>query len=294
MADNVQVIEKNITDSVLNKVKSLQSANALQLPKDYSCENALKSAYLILQDVKDKNDQLALNVCTQESIANTLLEMVVQGLNPIKKQCYFVIYDNKLTLMRSYQGSIAVAKRFANVKDVNANVIYENDDIGIEIDVDTGIKKLVRHKTTLENMSNKIIGAYAVSITNSGTSYLEIMNINEIEKSWAQGFGKGKAHNNFTHEMAKKTVINRAMKHFINSSDDSFLLNNTFDEDEKQHQDLQSAKEQSQAEINQNANTAIIDGDCREIDDAPIETPTEQSVNQPIIDPEQTQLGVDF
>ncbi|MFV0519749.1 MAG: recombinase RecT [Lachnospirales bacterium] len=231
--ENLTVIEKNITDSVLNKVKSLQNANALQLPANYSCENALKSAYLALQEVKGKNGNLALETCSQNSIANTLLDMVVQGLNPLKKQCYFIPYGDKLTLMRSYQGSIAVAKRFAGVKNVNANVIYENDDLDFEVDVETGAKKLVHHKTALENMNNKIIGAYAVTILEDNSRYLEIMTINEIEKSWSQGSGKGKAHNDFTHEMAKKTVINRAMKHFINNSDDSCLLKNTIDEEEK-------------------------------------------------------------
>ena len=103
--------EKDITATVLERIKELQSTRALTLPKDYSPENALKSAYIILQETVDKDKKPVLSVCTTASIASCLLDMVVQGLSPLKKQCYFIAYGSKLTLSRSYFGSIAIAKR---------------------------------------------------------------------------------------------------------------------------------------------------------------------------------------
>jgi recombination protein RecT len=60
---------------------------------------------------------------------------------------------------------------------------------------------------------------------------LEEMTIQEILKAWGQGQTKGNspAHQNFKGEMAKKTVINRALKTLINSSTDSGLMDEDVD-----------------------------------------------------------------
>ncbi len=218
--------EKNITDHVLMKVTEFQKAGAIALPKDYSPENALKFAYLQLIQTNDKNGKPVLETCTKDSIANTLLDMVVQGLNPMKKQCYFIAYGNKLQLSRSYQGTIAIAKR-TGLKNIVANIIYEEDKFGYEIDPESGLKKIINHTQDISNIDiNKIKGAYAVTTMQDGTRDVEIMTILQIKKAWLQGAANGnsKAHLNFTDEMCKKTVITRACKGIINSSDDSYLF----------------------------------------------------------------------
>ena len=83
-----------MVDTVLSKIKDFEEAGELKLPTNYSAANALKSAWLILQETKDRNDKPALVVCTKESVANALLDMVVQGLSPMKKQCYFIVYGS--------------------------------------------------------------------------------------------------------------------------------------------------------------------------------------------------------
>lgn len=206
----------------------------LSFPKNYSVENALNAAYLMLQDMtwKDKNngwkEMRVLDTCTKQSIASSLMDMAVQALNPIKKQCYFVKFGNKLTLMRSYQGTQAVAKR-CGVNKIVAEVIYEGDTFYYHIE--NGYKVLDKHEQDFMNIDNeKIKGAYAVLTLDDGTTYLEIMNINQIMSAWKKGSGykdekKGEGvHYEFADQMAKKTVINRACKNFINSSDDSDIL----------------------------------------------------------------------
>ena len=98
---NLSIVQKDVVDTVLSKIKDFEEAGELKLPANYSAANALKSAWLILQETKDRNDKPALVVCTKESVANALLDMVVQGLSPMKKQCYFIVYGSKLTLQRS-------------------------------------------------------------------------------------------------------------------------------------------------------------------------------------------------
>jgi len=222
-----QVVKKqmNIVDNVLIKVNTFQSEGELRLPKNYSPENALKSAYLILKETLDKDKKPVLESCTTESIANALLDMVVQGLSPMKKQCYFIAYGNKLQLSRSYQGTIAMAKR-SGMKSIVTNVIYKGDSFNYEIDPDTGRKRILKHEQKINNIdNNNIIGAYAIVTLNDGTQNLEIMTIKQIRQAWMQGSmnGNSGAHKNFTEEMCKKTVINRACKPIINSGDDSYL-----------------------------------------------------------------------
>ena len=222
---NLPKSQKSITDQVLAKVNNFQEAGELILPKDYSPENALKSAYLILTELTDKNGKPAIEVCSRASIAESLLKMVVDGLSPIKKQCYFIVYGSKLNYQKSYQGNIALAKRFAGVQNVRAEAIFEGDIFEYQVDAETGIKKIIKHEQKLENLSNKVKGAYAIVTESDGTKYLEVMNIDQIVKAWNQRQGNGltKAHENFSDEMAKRTVINRATKGYINSSDDSVL-----------------------------------------------------------------------
>ena len=112
----------------------------LAFPDNYSVSNALNSAYLMLQDMTvrkkegaDWVDKKVLDVCTKQSIASSLMDMAVQALNPMKKQCYFVTFGNKLTLMRSYQGTMAVAKR-VGATDIRAEVIYEGDTFRYHIE----------------------------------------------------------------------------------------------------------------------------------------------------------------
>ena len=224
--ESADKFEKTISDSVLNRVAEFEKAKAIQLPENYSAANALKFAYLMLSQAVDKDRRKVLEVCNRVSIANALLEMVIQGLNPMKKQCYFIAMGADLVMMRSYQGSIAVAKRVAGIRSINAQVVYENDVLIYDIGKD-GKKRLVKHEQNIENINNaKIRGAYAIAVTKDGECELEIMNKEQIIQAWKMGAGGGatKAHTNFGDEMSKKTVITRICKTIINSSDDASLF----------------------------------------------------------------------
>lgn len=260
----IALLGRDISDKVLGRVNELEKEGGLYIPKNYSAANALKSAWLILQNVLDKNDKPALTVCTKESIANSLLDMVIQGLSPVKKQCYFIVRGAQLTLTRSYHGSIAVTKRLNGIEDVFANCIYENDEFEYVLDLKTGMKVITKHIQSFENIDiTKIRGAYALILRKDLPPYIEIMNIKQIRLAWEQGSMKGKsgAHVNFTDEMCKKTVINRACKTFQNTSDDSDVLveaiNRTTDIEDLP--ETSYVEEPIEKEIEQNANQEPID-----------------------------------
>lgn len=215
-------VKKDISAQVLAKIDSFQKSGELTLPKDYNAENALKSAYIILSDPKNN----ILEKCDKSSVAEALLKMVVYGVSPIKKQCYFIPYGNKLECSISYAGNIVSAKRYGKLKSIKGNAIFEGDTFEFEVDQNTGRRKIIKHIQTLDSVgSNKVKGAYAVYELNDGTTDVEVMNINQIQASWNQGGSKGNspAHKNFADQMAVKTVINRACKLLISSSDDSVL-----------------------------------------------------------------------
>ena len=139
MSENKQVVptQKSIADKVMLKVNQLEDAGGLNIPKDYSTENALKGAWLYLQSAVDKNKKPVLEVCDNASIANALFEMVIEGLSVVKKQCYFIAYGTKLECQKSYFGNLALAKRICGVKEVNGAVIYEGDKKQFKYEIDS-------------------------------------------------------------------------------------------------------------------------------------------------------------
>lgn len=254
-AQGAQVVKfENISAQVLDRIKSYQEDGSLTLPTDYAVANHLKSAWLVLQEVKDRNDKLALAVCTKDSIANALLDMVLQGLAVSKKQGYFIVFGNKLTFMRSYFGTTALAKKVSSdISDPVANVIYEGDEFAYSIDPKTGLTEVLKHEQKLDNINlGKIKGAYCI-VTNGDKTQVTIMTMEQIRNSWNQGTVKGGsgAHKNFTDEMCKKTVIGRACKLIINSSSDGWLY-----EDKKDESDSDTPGEQKTAEVKESINKA--------------------------------------
>jgi len=215
------------TNLVLTRVNEFQNAGQLTLPSDFSPENALKAAWFNLLETKDKGGKSVLDTCTKGSITNALFEMILQGLNPMKKQCAFIAYGDKLSMIREYHGTIALAKRFGGVKSANAHVIYDGDVFQYSYNNENGSVKVVKYEPKLENINHeKIKGAFAILILADGSEYIEVMNMAQIKNAWNQGAMKGQspAHKNFPDQMAKKTVINRACKLFISSSDDGSII----------------------------------------------------------------------
>lgn len=255
---------ENISEQVLSRIEQFQKDGSMILPKNYSVENHMKSAWLALQEVEDKEHHKALQICTKESIANSLLDMVLQGLSVSKKQGYFVVYGNKLIFQRSYFGTIALAKRAGGmVSEPVANVIYDGDDFQYEIDPKTAKVAIIKHSQKLENIDNsKIKGAYALVTLADGTTQVTIMSMQQIRAAWGQGATKGNspAHKNFAEEMAKKTVIGRACKAIINSSDDAWLYDGKED-------DADSDKASIQRDAAQHSDVQIIDTTAVEFDD---------------------------
>lgn len=289
---NNQVVEKKnetvneFVGKIQDHLKTLNEESTIDLPQNYSLGNAVRSAYLKLLETKDKNGKKAMEVCTKTSITNAMLSMVIQGLSPAKSQCYFVVYGDQLTLMRSYMGTVAVTKRIKGVVDVKSYCIYEGDEIETEFDITSGTLQINKFNPKFENIDNKkILGAFAMIIGENGPIHTEIMTLAQIQAAWNQGASKGGsgAHKNFSEEMAKKSVINRACKMFVNTSDDADILLDEFNKT-SENDEIDPVKK----EISNNANKELLDfeeEENKEIVEVEYKE-TEKEMEQVILQPE--------
>jgi recombination protein RecT len=283
---HLQLIKRSVVDVVKGKVDQFISNGELFLPKNYSPDNAMKAAWLTLQQTVDRDKRPVLEVCTRDSIANALLDMVVQGLNPIKSQCYFIAYGKVLTCQRSYFGSMAVAKAVQpKIDDFAFAVVYEGDKFTYGIH--NGKKSITEHQQSIENIDKKkILAAYCIALDAEGSPFkTEIMTIDEIHQAWRQsqmnpfddkgGLKQASTHGRFTADMAMKTVVNKCCKAIINASSDNALLLDTI----KKNQDL-ADRAAAETEIEDEANKG-------EVLDVEAETVTEEPAPDPAQEPEK-------
>lgn len=239
--DLTQTIQRSLDEQVISNLGRLQE-QGLEMPSGYSPQNALKSAFFELTNNTGGNllQMAANNQEMKTSISNALLDMVIQGLSPAKKQCYFIKYGNKVQLMRSYFGTMAVLDRVTGGADITPVVVRQGDEFEVAMDGPNMVVK--KHETKFENLDNEIIAAYVVIKLANGKETTTVMTKKQIDHSWAKSKMKGSGpQKEFPEEMAKRTVINRAAKTLINTSNDNDLLvqaakdtlENEFDNDRK-------------------------------------------------------------
>lgn len=244
---------------LVDDIKKASDCGQIKIPENFIVENAVKSAFIVLEEVTDRNRKPALAVCTRDSIRKAIFSMVIQSLNPLKKQCYFVVRGQTLHVVRSYMGAIVTAKMVdRRIMDVRADVVYKGDDFVFEMV--NGVKRIKKHSQTMESMSSsEIIGAYALAASEKEAQlHVDIMTIEEIKTSWKQSKKRvivggdeikhDSTHGLFTGEMARRTVINRLCKKIINTSDDTDLLfvADKADEERSIEQDIKESANQTE------------------------------------------------
>lgn len=271
-ANALQLLKKDTVDVVAAKIRQFQSAGELHFPKGYSPDNAMKSAWLMLQETVDRNKKPALSVCTKDSIANACLNMVVQGLNPAKKQCYFIVYGDKLTLSRSYFGDMHIAKTVdPNITEILYHPRYANEDFSASYV--RGHLVITEHCPIFDEAKRgDLIGAYCQIFYNDGTESSTYMTMEEIKAAWKKSptnpidengnVKPGSTHAQFPADMACKTVVHNACKPIINSSGDDTLLIRAY-----RATAAEAAEAEALEEIAENANQTplIVDADTGEV-----------------------------
>lgn len=193
----------------------------------YDLGTEIGTAMLKIAQTNNKEGKPALVVCTKESITSAMRDMALQGLSMGRNQCYPIVYGNKLQIQRSYFGTIAVFQRMFPHLKVTANVLYNGDDYRYAIDELYDFTYITDVKSKLENRDKGILAAYG-SIIDTRTRervYGCVMSKGEIDRCWSKARTKN-VQQDFPQEMAKRTLINRMCKLYVNtctSVDPSFM-----------------------------------------------------------------------
>lgn len=290
---NNQAVQQNnkknaVVTKVAEKIKEMQELGQINLPDNYSAVNAIQAAYFTLTEVDWAKKEALIDKVTPESVAFALQDMAIQGLSVAKKQGYFVPYGNKLQFQRSYHGTQAVLKRLHGVKDMWANVIWKGEEFEAEYN-ERGQLSFKSHKVNWKAATGKkedIEGTYCIIEREDGAQFLTIMTIEEILTAWSTSKNQS-VQNKYPQEMAKRTVINRASKSFINTSDDSDLLiaavNRTTENEYKDMGEIEEVRH----EIAKNANTEALDFEpLQEVVKEPAKEPIRQFVDTPTLNNE--------
>jgi len=192
MATKSRFLKKGVPEAVFER----EAQYALML---------IRSNQYLIQCLK--NDKMAV-VEAFGSVADLGL-----SLNPELKLAYLVPRKGKIYFQSSYMGKREVVMRTGAVKDVFAELVYEND----EFDVIKGSEPRIYHKPDyFAEDRGKLRGGYWVCILNDGTTKFGVMpqqRIAEIQqRSEAVKAGKGSPWDTDLEEMQKKTIFNWGWK----------------------------------------------------------------------------------
>lgn len=162
----------------------------------------------------------ALMTCSATSIVVAALEAAQLGLEPtgILGGAYLVPYENRKKRIREaklivgYRGYIDLLRRAAEVRSIEARVVYENDDFEVRF----GTGQFLRHVPWYmvgaeESGSRKAV--YWIARLANGAEQFDVLTMAEIEKvrKGSRAADKG-PWVDYYDEMAKKTAIRRAVK----------------------------------------------------------------------------------
>lgn len=269
MADNQVKLKTDVGDQVIARINNL-CEDGFVVPKGYNFNNAIKTSVLKLRELKDKDGQSALEVCTPTSVQTALFKMVTMGLNAALSQGYFIVRGKQLCFDESYIGRILMVKRIYPDYDPVPVVIREGDVFEFGVNKDTGKRFVIKHEQKLENLDKTFMGAYMY--LPSGELYL--MTKKQILAAWSKSSNKSlSVHKEFEEKMIMKTVINTGLKKIINGTPEYSMAAEDIDADEETKRDKTAEhSEYTDYEDVQEENQPTIDKATGEIkQDAPQE-----------------------
>lgn len=156
--------------------------------------------------------------CDRNSFLGAIMQAAQLGLEPNTPlgQAYLIPFKNtrqgilECQFQIGYKGLLDLAYRSGEVQTVQAHGVYENDEFEYEL----GLEGKMKHKPTLKDRG-ELIAVYAIFKTVKGGYGFEVMSVEDIRahaKKYSKSYNAGPWQTNFE-EMAKKTVLKRALKY---------------------------------------------------------------------------------
>lgn len=276
MAENQLIKSDKVEEIALAKIQEYQNLGLI-LPSNFNPANSLKKARFILNDMK-VNGKPVLQVCSQASIVQCLLESVTKGLSYDEMQIYFIPRNGVMTNMESVYGRIVRAKRASKNYKPIVGYVHEDDEFEIGVDVETGVTKIKKHETKLENLDKPIIAAYAYVTDNDGNTDVTIMTKREWLTSWKKSPNGCAVAKEFEKDMIFRTIVKKSTKALVNSTN-SVYVPNSQDDDAPLAGDMPTNVDMTMAEKFEDfeeVESVEVDTETGEVVDAKAETPIEE------------------
>lgn len=181
------------------------------LPEGWTPEIAKRSLMAVLQTDKQNGGKIA--ACTPESLTLALLQAASYGLQLDTSDAYIIPYGKEATLSIGWQGLVKLAKRAGEVRDIEAEVVYEGERCIVARGTDPSRHGIV-HELSLDR-GGEVIGVYALITLSDGSKTFEYASKADIDEARkASKASNSPAWRNWYGEMAKKFVIRRSLKRF--------------------------------------------------------------------------------
>ena len=158
-----------------------------------------------------------LGACTPKSFLGAMMAAAQLGLEPNTPlgQAYLIPYRNhgvdEVQFQVGYKGLIDLAYRSGQIKTIQAQVVYENDVFEVEY----GTNNELTFKPNLTGERGEAVSVWAMFQTKDGGYGFEVMSMDDVRahaKRYSKAYANGPWQTNFE-EMAKKTVLKRALKY---------------------------------------------------------------------------------
>lgn len=238
--------------SLKNLLETQRSGIAQALPKHVTPERLIKTLLVAANRTPD------LLLCTQASILETINRAAELGLDlsGTLGEAYPVPFNNKIRdsngerwakqcqLIIGYRGFVKLARQSGEIKRIEADVVYANDDFVFR----KGTDARCDFTPFLKGDRGEAVGAYAYVEFKDGGEQFDFMPTQDIEKVRARSkSGSDKSGNAIGAwksdwaEMAKKTIFRRVAK-WLPLSTEKFVAAMEQDEADYQMADVLSAE----------------------------------------------------
>lgn len=156
--------------------------------------------------------------CDPQSFIAAMMTAAQLGLEPNTPlgQAYLIPYGRQCQFQVGYKGLIDLAYRSGQVSIVQAHTVRENDKFEYEL----GLEPKLRHVPAAGDRGDPV-SYYAMFRTKDGGYGFAVMSMSEVlahAKKYSKSYNNGPWQTNFD-EMAKKTVLKRALKYAPLKSD---------------------------------------------------------------------------
>lgn len=199
-------------------IKAMQPAIKKALPSVITPERFTRMVLSALSSTPK------LAECSPQSFLAAMMTAAQLGVEPNTAlgQAYLLPYRNhgqmECQFQLGYKGLIDLAYRSGDVSVIQAHVVYANDLFEYEL----GMDPKLRHVPAKADRG-EAVAYYAMFKTKDGGYGFEVMSVDDVQRHaqrYSKSYGSGSSpwRSNFD-EMAKKTVLKRALKYAPLKSD---------------------------------------------------------------------------